>query len=101
MGHYPFTLFNAFSALIILLTLLLLWHRFAGSLFSNWPLAYYTALFGYTLLFSRGLQPYGVAVAAACALAIRFGLYAERVRLLEAIPLAYVMWRCLGLILLW
>jgi len=98
---YPFTLFNGITAFILALTLLLAWRRFRGSLAANWPLLCYAAIAGYTMAFSDGLNPYLVAAGAACALAVRFGLYPRRVRFLEMIPLAYIAWRCVGLILMW
>ena len=96
-----FTLFNSITFFILLLTLLVVWRRFAGRPSSNWPLAYYTVLAAYTWAFSGGLNPFWVAAGVVCALAIRFGLQARYVRLLELLPLAYVIWRCIGLILMW
>ena len=101
MENFRLTLFTAITLGVLALTGLLLWQRFAGSLSSNWPLAYYAVLAGYTIGFSGGLNPYWVALGIACALAIRFGLHARRVRLLELLPLGYVAWRCVGLVLMW
>lgn len=101
MGHYPFTLFNAVTLLILALTLLLAWRRLRGSTRANWPLIYYTAVVGYTIGFSGGLNPYWVAAAVACAVAERGGFYASRIRFAELIPLTYMAWRSLGLLLMW
>ena len=101
MEYFRFTLFNCITLLILAWTIVLLWRRFAGKLAANWPLAYYAVLVGYTIGFSGGLNPYWVAAGAACALAIRLGFYPARVRLGEAIPLGYVAWRCVGLVLMW
>jgi hypothetical protein len=97
-----FTLFNCITFFVLVLTVLLVWRRFAGMpLSANWPLAYYAAVIAYTKAFGGGLNPYWVAAAVACGLAIRLGLYAARVRLVEVIPLGYVAYRCVGLILMW
>ena len=101
MGHYPFTLFNAITAVILILTLLVAWRRFRGALASNWPLAYYLLLIAFTFTFSYGLNPYWVAAGVACGLAIRLGFRPSRLRFVELIPLAYVAWRSVGLILMW
>ena len=101
MEHFRFTLFNCVTLFILAWTLVLLWWRFAGKLSANWPLAYYAVLMGYTVGFSGGLNPYWVGAGIACALAIRFGFYPARVRLAELIPLGYVAWRSVGLILMW
>ena len=101
MGHYPFTPFNAITLFILALTLLLVWRRFRGTMTANWPLVCYAAIAGYMIGFSGGLNPYWVAAGAASAVAIRLGFCAGQVRWLETIPLAYVAWRCLGLLLMW
>src|SRR5579862_1595788 len=101
MGHYPFTLFNGVTVLVLALTLSLLWWRFREPLHSNWPLAVYTAIVGYTIGFSGGLNPYWVAAGAVCALAIRFGLYPAQVRMVELVPIGYMICRCVGLAMMW
>jgi hypothetical protein len=101
MEYFRFTTFNCITLLVLALTIVLAWRRFAGPLMANWPLAYYAALVAYTLGFSGGLNPYWVAAGVACGLAIRCGLYPARVRLAELVPLAYVTWRCVGLVLMW
>ena len=102
MGHYPFTAFNAATLLILGLTLVVAWRRMRRpSLTANWPLLYYAATAGYTFGFSGGLNPYWVAAGVACGLAIRCGLYPAQVRWMELVPLAYIAWRSVGLILMW
>jgi len=101
MGHYPFTLFNGITVCVLALTLLLLWRRFRGALNGNWPLVCYAVIAGYTIGFSGGLNPYWVGAAAACAVAIRWGLYQRYVRWVEAIALVYVAGRCVGLVMMW
>ena len=101
MGHYPFTLFNALTLLVLALALIIEWRRRRGPLTANWPLAGYAAIAGYTIAFSRGLNPYWVAAGAACAVAIRLGFYPRQLRWVEAVALAYVAWRSIGLLLMW
>lgn len=101
MGHYPFTMFNAVTALVLALALLLAWRRFRGSQAANWPLLGYAAMAVYTIAFSGSLNPYGVAAGVVCAVAIRFGFYPTHLRWLDAIVLAYIAYRCLALLLMW
>jgi hypothetical protein len=100
MEYFRFTLFNSITLFVLGLTLVLVWRRFAGKPV-NWPFAYYAAVVGYTIAFSYGLNPYWVVFGVICALAIRFGFQPGRVRLLELLPLGYVTWRCIGLVLMW
>ncbi len=100
MEYFRFTLFNSITLFVLAMTIVLAWRRFAGGPV-NWPLAYYAMVVGYTVAFSHGLNPYWVAFGVACALAIRFGFQPVRVRLVELVPLGYVAWRCVGLVLLW
>jgi hypothetical protein len=101
MGHYPFTLFNGATVLVLWLTVLLVWRRFRGALAANWPLVCYAVMVGYTIGFSGGLNRYWVAAGVACAVAIRLGFRPRQMRWVEAIPLAYVAWRCVGLLSMW
>lgn len=101
MGHYPFTLFNGITVCVLALALLLVWRRLRGALAANWPLVCYALMAGYTIGFPGGLNPYGVAAGVACAVAIRLGFRPRQVRWVEAIPLGYVAWRCVGLLLMW
>jgi len=101
MGHYPFTLFNGITLLVLALTLVLMWQRWRGSLAANWPLACYAVIAAYTIGFSGGLNPYCVVAGVACTVAIRLRFHPRQVRWVEAIPLAYVAWRCVGLLSMW
>jgi hypothetical protein len=101
MGHYPFTLFNGITVFVLALVPILIWGRFRGPLAANWPLVCYAIIAGYAAGFSGGLNRYWVAAGVACAVAIRVGFYARQVRWVEAIPLGYVAWRCVGLLLMW
>jgi hypothetical protein len=101
MGHYPFTLFNGITGLVLALTPMLVWRRFRGALAANWPLVCYAAIAAYTMGFSGGLNPYWVAAGVACGAAIRLGFHPRQLRWVEAIPLGYVAWRCVGLLSMW
>jgi hypothetical protein len=101
MGHYPFTLFNGATVMVLAITIAIVWRRWRGSLAENWPLAGYALIVGYTLGFSGGLNPYWVAAGAVCAVTIRRGFHPRFMRRVEAIPLAYVACRCVGLLLMW
>jgi hypothetical protein len=101
MGHYPFTPFNGATLFVLGLDLWLVWRRFRGPLASNWPLVCYAGIAAYTIGFRGGLNPYWVAAGVACGAAIRLGFYPRQVRWAEAIPLGYVAWRCVGLLLMW
>jgi hypothetical protein len=99
--HYPFTLFNCITAAVLIATLLMFRHRFAGDFRANWPLGYYAAVGSYSAGFAGSLNPFWVAAGAACAVVIRLGVYPRGVRFAELLPLAYVAWRCVALLLMW
>ncbi|MGO4879542.1 MAG: hypothetical protein ACLP59_01815 [Bryobacteraceae bacterium] len=101
MGHYPYTPFNGLTLLVLVLSMLVVWWRFQRPLSSNWPLIFYAAIAGHTVAFSYGLNPYWVAAGVACALAIRAGIYAAWVRWVELVPIGYVVWRSVALMLMW
>jgi len=100
MGHYPFTLFNSITVLVLAWTVLLAWRRFRGAPAANLPLVCYAVIAGYTVGFSGGLNRYWVAAGVTCAVAIRLGFYPRQVRWVEAIAIGYVAWRCVGLLLM-
>ena len=101
MGHYPYTAFNAITVVVLALAILLGWSRFRGSLAANWPLLCYALIVGYTVAFSGGLNPYWVGAGVLCAGAIRAGFHPLHLRWAEMIALAYIAWRCVGLLLMW
>ena len=101
MEYFSFTLFNSITLLILTMTLVLVWRRAAGALASDWPIAVHATIVAYAYLFPGGLNLYWVAAGAVCGLVIRIGFYPATLRLVEAVPLGYVAWRCVGLVLLW
>lgn len=101
MGHYPFTLFNIITALVMAVTVLLLWRRVRGATTSNWPLVYYAILAAYAMGFSGSMNPYWVGLGAACGIGIRLEYYPRLLRWPETAALAYVVWRCVALLAMW
>ncbi len=101
MEYFRFTLFNSLTLLIMALTILTGVSRWTGGLKSNWPLVYYAMLLGYTIGFKYGLNPYWISAGTLTALLIRFSRWGLRTRWAEAVVFGYVLWRCVGLILLW
>jgi len=83
------------------LALAIAWQLLRGRPGANWPLAGYAAIAGYTIAFAGGLNPYWVAAGAVCALAVRFAFYPRQVRWAEMAVMAYVVWRSVGLLLMW
>jgi hypothetical protein len=101
MEYFRFTLFNSITLLMMALTAVVAVHRFRGRHSSNWPLVYYAVLLGYTFGFEGGLRPEMVLAGLGCAVSIRFGFFWKVVRVGELVVLGYVLWRCLGLIMMW
>ena len=101
MGHYPFTLFNGITLLVLILALAIAWMRFRRPGVSIWPAICYVLIAAYTWGFAGSLNPYWVAGGAACAVAIRAGLQPARLRFVELIPLAYIVYRSIALLLMW
>ena len=101
MGHYPFTLFNGLTLLILLLAAAVVWLRFRGPAASNWPLVCYGVMGAYTAGFSGGLNPYWVAAGAVCAVFLRFARGVGWLQFVELVPLGYVAGRAFGLLMMW
>ena len=98
----PFTLI---TAVLMGLTIWLGMSRFRIKLESNWPLFYYLFLVGHLKAFEGGLDPYVVYVGVVSALLLRFeflgGWFLKIVRVVEIFVLAYVIYRCFALIMMW
>lgn len=99
MEYFRFSPFNNATLLIMALTAAMAAQRWRGSARSAWPAAYYAVLAGYTFGFEGSMNRWMVAAGVACAVAIRCG--AAQARWLEMAVFAYVLWRGLGLLLLW
>jgi len=101
MASFRFTLFNNLTLFLMALTAGAAVLRLRGRASSSWPLAYYAAALGYTFGFEGGLNPYGVFAGLISSLLVRLGIFPRQARVVELAALAYVLWRCLGLLLLW
>ncbi len=101
---YFFTLFNFFTLVLMGLTIWLGMSRQTTKLENNWPLFYYVYLVGYLKVYEGGLDPYMVYVGVVSALFLRFefigGWFLKFVRGTELFILAYVIYRCVALILM-
>ncbi|MDP2998525.1 MAG: hypothetical protein AAB654_07135 [Acidobacteriota bacterium] len=101
---YLFTMFNFVTLVLMGLTVWLGVSRQNTKLGTNWPLFYYVFLVGYLKVFEGSLDPYMVYVGVVSALFLRFefigGWFLKFVRGTELFILAYVIYRCLALILM-
>ncbi len=100
-----FTPFSILSAVVILVTTGMLVLRRRGSDLSYLPLLYWAVMLAHSQFFRYGYSPVAVGLGTACALLLRFAKLsgmARRAALLgEAAVLLYMIWRSIGLILLW
>jgi hypothetical protein len=99
LEYFRFTLFNDITLLMMGLTVAVAIGRWRGHLRSNWPLACYAAVTAYTFGFDGSYNRIWLSVGLACALLIRVGVGAARWA--EAFFIAYVLWRSVGLLLMW
>jgi hypothetical protein len=100
VGHYPFTLFNGITVLVLVVAILILWVHLRDAFAANWPLVGYAVILGYAIGFPGGLNLFWVAAGVVCGLAIRLGFYAPYMRYPEGVVLGYVICRCVGLVLM-
>ena len=102
---YYLTLFNFITLMLMGLTVWLGVSRQRSKLESNWPLLYYVLLVGYLKFFEGSLDPYMVFVGVVSSLFLRFefmgGWFLKFVRGTELFILAYVVYRCFALIMMW
>ena len=102
---YLLTLTNLFALVLMGLTVWLAVSRQTTRLGTNWPLLYYVFLVGFLKVFEGSLDPYMVFVGLVSALFLRFefmgGWFLKFVRGVELFILAYVIYRCFALILMW
>jgi hypothetical protein len=79
----------------------LLVYRYTGRLDSNVPLLFHLMIGFHMLTWEDGLNPYLVYLGLVCALFLRFEFmsrgFVRFVQIIETIPLAYVIWRGVGL----
>jgi hypothetical protein len=103
--YFRFTLFNNLTLALMALTIGTAIARFTARQESNWPLVYYLLLVAYWKAFQGGLNGYWVLAGVACGLLLRYeflgGIPLKIVRAAELAVFAYMLWRCVGLLLGW
>ena len=103
--YFQITLFNIVTLFLMAATLLVGAKRFSACADSNWPLAYYGILLAYWRGYAYTLDTYWVMGGLLCGLLLRFeflgGAEEKLIRALEILAFAYVIWRCVKLILQW
>jgi hypothetical protein len=102
---FRFTLFNGLVGLIMALTVWLIVLRFTRKLDSNWPLVYYAVLLAFWKVFDGSFNTWWVLAGVLCGLLLRFeflgATVVKVVRWCELAVCGYVLWRSVGLWLLW
>jgi hypothetical protein len=102
MENFRFTLFNALTLLLMVLTAGMALARAKASPKANWPLAYYALAMAFALSLRYSLNPWFVAAGAVCSLMVRAGHgAAPAARAAEFAVLAYVFARSVALLLMW
>ncbi len=103
--EFRLTLYNGILLFLMALTG---WVVFARSRFnplSRWFFLYYLVLLLFSAAFPYSLNVYWMAAGVAAAVVIRFAykrsLVREAGRVLEVVFCGYVLWRGLGLLMLW
>lgn len=99
MEYFRFSLFNNLTLLVMGLTAAFAAARWRGMTRWGWAAAYYVVLAGYTFGFDGSYRKEWVAVGVVSAIAIRCGL--ARARWVELAVFGYLLWRGVGLLLLW
>jgi hypothetical protein len=101
MENFRFTLFNGITLFILALTIAIAIHRIRARKAGNWPLAYYVVALGFAFGFPYSLNLACVFAGLALALAIRLGFLPWAARWAELAIWAYVLARCMALLLMW
>ena len=99
------TTFNLLTFVLLVGTFWVGFSRFTRGLESNWPLVYYLLVVAHLKAFEGGLNPYWVYIGVVSGLLLRFefmgGIILKMVWAVELATSAYIVWRCLSLILMW
>jgi hypothetical protein len=99
LEYFRFTPFNNITLLMMALTAATATARWRGRPRSNWPLLYYALVSAYTFGFDGSYSRIWLAFGALCGASIRFG--AAPARWAECLFFIYVLWRSVGLLLMW
>lgn len=99
------TLFNSITLFVMALTVWTAYARFRFRLASNWFALYYAVMAGFWLGFDGSLNNWWLGAGALSAVLLRAdflrGIPLQVVRAAELAFFGYVLWRGLGLLLLW
>jgi hypothetical protein len=102
---FKFTLFNSITLFVMAATAWMAYARFRFRLDSNWLPVYYLLILGFWMGFDGSLNTWWVLAGVAAAVLLRSrlarGPFQNGVRVTELGFLGYVLWRGLGLLLLW
>jgi|SRR5579863_6955155 len=103
--YFLITTFNVVTLLLMAATVWVAIKRFTLHADSNWPLLYYGVLALYWLRDSYTLDNYWVVAGVLCGLFLRFeflgGAVEKMIRAVELAVFAYVIFRCVKLVLMW
>jgi len=97
---FRFTLFNSITLLVMAATLWTAYARWRFRPESNWFALYYLLILGFWFGFDGSLNTWWVLAGVAAGVLLR-AKWIGPPRLLELAFFLYVLWRCLGLLLLW
>jgi hypothetical protein len=101
----PLTPFNVIAFCILGLTLWVALVRYSHGSSSNLPLLYWLGIVAHMKFFEGGYDPKWVFGGALCALIVRFEFLSngliKLLQLCELVAIGYVVWRTVGLLLLW
>jgi hypothetical protein len=101
----PLTPFNVIAFCILALTIWVALVRYSHGTSSNLPLLYWLGIVAHMKFFEGGYDPKWVFGGAVCALIVRFEFISPGLTKLfqlgELTAIGYVLWRTVGLILLW
>lgn len=101
----PLTPFNVINFTVLLMTFWVGMIRYSRGNTSNLPILYWVGVIAHMRFFQGGYDYRWVFGGVACALFLRFEFMNRTITLffqvLEFLVLAYVLWRTIGLILLW
>jgi len=101
----PLTPFNVICFCVLALTIWIVALRYYRATSSNIPLLYWAGIIAHMKFFEGGYNPIWVFGGAICALFVRFEFMADVLvkifQTAELVAIGYIVWRTVGLILLW
>ena len=101
----PATPFNLINTVVLILTIWMIFIRYSRASGSNLPLLYWAAVIAHTKFFGGGYDVRWVLGGTICCLLLRFEFMRDPmvrvVQVGEYLALGYLLWRTIGLILMW